>query len=264
MKSKLTILVIFLCTIVLQAQYIPDSTRVIRVLTFNILHGATTCGNYNLDLIAARIRETNPDIVALQEVDFRTIRAMGYDLATELGWRTKMVPLFGKAMSYGGGEYGEAILSKYSFIETRNVPLPYTPGNEPRTALEAVIVIPSGDTIAFVGTHLDHLPPENDRIAQVIKINEVFASGRYPVILAGDLNAGPDSAPVRILEEQWSSANDKITVEPTFPSDNPKVKIDHVMYYPDSQWRTIETKVICDSIVSDHCAFLATLELLKK
>jgi len=264
MKHKLTILAIFLCAINLGAQELPDSNRFIRVLTFNILHGATTRGNYDLDLIAAKIREANPDIVALQEVDFRTVRAMGYDLATEIGWRTKMAPLFGRAMPYSGGEYGEAILSKYSFIETRNVPLPYTPGNEPRTALEAIIVIPSGDTIAFIGTHLDHLSGENDRIAQVTKINQEFTAGRYPVILAGDLNAVPGSTPVRILEKLWFSANDKTGADPTFPSDNPRVKIDHVMYFPKSQWRTIDTRVICDSIASDHCAFLVTLELLKK
>jgi endonuclease/exonuclease/phosphatase family metal-dependent hydrolase len=264
MKFKLIILFTLLVSISARAQQMADSSRIIRVLTFNILHGATTRGDYNLDLIASVIREADPDIVALQEVDFRTVRAMGYDLATELGWRTKMAPLFGRAMPYSGGEYGEAILSRYSFIETRNVPLPYTPGNEPRTALEAVIVIPSGDTIAFVGTHLDHLPAEGDRIAQVTKINDVFAAGRYPVILAGDLNAGPGSTPVKILEQRWSSANDKAVAEPTFPSDNPRVKIDHVMYYPKSQWRTMDTRVICDSIASDHCAFLVTLELLQK
>jgi endonuclease/exonuclease/phosphatase family metal-dependent hydrolase len=84
------------------------------------------------------------------------------------------------------------------------------------------------------------------------------------VILAGDLNAGPGSTPIRILEERWSSANDRTVPEPTFPSDNPRVKIDHVMYYPESQWRTIDARVICDSIASDHCAFLVTLELLGK
>jgi endonuclease/exonuclease/phosphatase family metal-dependent hydrolase len=263
-KSILTVLVVFLCGITINAQELPDSSRIIRVLTFNILHGATTRGDYDLDLIARKISDANPDLVALQEVDFRTVRAMGYDLATELGWRTKMAPLFGRAMYYSGGEYGDAILSKYSFLKTRNVPLPFTPGNEPRTALQVVIVIPSGDTIAFVGTHLDHLHAENDRIAQVTKINEEFARGSYPVILAGDLNAQPESNPVRILEEMWSSAKDAGTTDPTFPSDDPQVKIDYVMYHPVNQWKTLETRVICDSIASDHCAFLVTLELLKK
>mgnify|MGYP001951480773 CR=1 FL=1 len=33
---------------------------------------------------------------------------------------TKMQAIFGKAMSYNGGEYGEGILSKYSFLNTKN------------------------------------------------------------------------------------------------------------------------------------------------
>ncbi|MCJ7820296.1 MAG: endonuclease/exonuclease/phosphatase family protein, partial [Bacteroidales bacterium] len=243
-------------------QKITDSRKVVKVLSFNILHGATTRGDFDLDVIAKVITDSDPDFVALQEVDFKTNRAGKLDLATELGWRTKMTPLFAGAMDYDGGEYGEAILSKYSFVKTRKVALPYTPGNEPRAALEVISVLPSGDTIAIVGTHLDHLNNETDRVAQVNKINEVFALNRYPTILAGDLNAMPGSRPINLLEEVWSSSYDKNNPEPTFPSDNPQKKIDYVMYYPKNEWRVLETRVICDSIASDHCAFLVTLELV--
>ena len=46
-----------------------------------------------------------------------------------------MTPIFARAMYYNGGEYGEGILSKYTFLQTRNVALPFTPGDEPRAAL---------------------------------------------------------------------------------------------------------------------------------
>ena len=105
---------------ILSENIIPDTSRSVKVMTFNILHGATTRGDFNLDAIARVIIDENPDLVALQEVDFMTKRAKGYDLATELGWRTKMAPLFARAMPYDGGEYGEAILSKWSFISSRN------------------------------------------------------------------------------------------------------------------------------------------------
>jgi endonuclease/exonuclease/phosphatase family metal-dependent hydrolase len=247
-----------------QAQDLTDNHSTVKILSFNIYHGATTRGDYNLDAIARVITDADPDIVALQEVDLNTNRSGHIDLATELGIRTHMTPLFGRAMYYDGGEYGEGILSKYSFITTRNVPLPYTTGNEPRTALEAVVLLPSGDTISFVGTHFDHLNPETDRVAQAEKINEVFASGPYPVVLAGDLNAQPGSNPIKILEEIWSASYDKINPEPTFPSDAPRIKIDYVMHFPAERWETVETKVICDSIASDHCAYLVTLKLLNE
>ena len=102
----------------LYAQNDSGQKKVLKVMTFNILHGATTRGDFDLDAIAKVILEADPDIVALQEVDFKTKRAKNYDLATELGWRTKMTPLFGKAMDYDGGEYGEGILSKHTFVST--------------------------------------------------------------------------------------------------------------------------------------------------
>ena len=46
-------------------------------------------GNFDLDLIAKVIVDTDPDFVALQEVDYKTNRSNKYDLVTELGWRTK-------------------------------------------------------------------------------------------------------------------------------------------------------------------------------
>jgi endonuclease/exonuclease/phosphatase family metal-dependent hydrolase len=241
---------------------LADSSRVVRVLSFNILHGATTKGDFDLDRIAEVIMNADPDLVALQEVDYRTNRAQKYDLATELGCRTGMIPLFARAMYYDDGEYGEAVLSKHTFLRTRNIALPYSPGNEPRSALEVVSVLPSGDTVAFIGTHLDHIANETDRLEQAKKINEVFASNRYPSILAGDLNAIPGSETINILEELWSPSYDKKKIEYTYPSSNPVKKIDYVMYYPEDRWRVIDTRVIEDSVASDHCAYLVTLELL--
>ena len=246
------------------AQNTVDSSKVVKVLSFNIYHGETTKGDFNLDAISKVIIEANPDFVALQEVDFRTNRAMQYDLVTELGWRTKMAPLFGKAMNYDGGEYGEGILSRYSFLQTRNVALPFSPGNEPRTALEVLSLLPSGDTIAFVGTHFDHTRKKKDRVIQAEKINEVFSQNRYPTILAGDLNAVPGSKPIDILEKVWQPTYDKKDPAATFPSDDPEIKIDYVMSFPKNRWRVLETKVIQDAIASDHCAYLVSLELLAK
>lgn len=238
--------------------------NVVKVLSFNILHGATTKGDFDLDRIAQVIKDADPDLVAMQEVDFLTNRAKKYDLVTELGWRTKMAPLFARAMPYDGGEYGEGVLSKTSFLSSRNVPLPFTEGNEPRSAAEITTVLRSGDTISFVGTHFDHLRDETDRISQAKKINEVYSDLRYPTILAGDLNATPESRTIAILEELWTPSYDKSNPAPTFPSENPNRKIDYVMFLPANRWRVVDTQVIPDTIASDHCAYLVTLELLEK
>ena len=103
------------------AQKDVSEKTTVKVLSFNILGGRTTKGDFNLDVLAKLITDANPDFVAMQEVDYKVNRSRKYDLATELGWRTKMASLFARAMYYDGGEYGEAVLSKYTFLNTRNV-----------------------------------------------------------------------------------------------------------------------------------------------
>ncbi len=246
----------------LSAQNINDDGTIIRVLTFNILHGATTNGDFDLDKLASVITDVDPDLVALQEVDFKTNRAKKYDLATELGWRTKMAPLFGIAMPFDGGGYGEGILTKMPILTSRNIALPHSPGNEPRAALEVLVKLESGDTICFVGTHLEHQKNSSDRIDQVKKLNEVFANGKYPTILAGDLNATPESKPILILKEYWTDSFGN-KPEPTYSSDNPQKKIDYILFRPKEVWEVIDNKVICDEVASDHCAVLSVLKLVQ-
>lgn len=261
-KLHLLLLLTFLMWNTTFCQTKIDSIKTIKVLSFNILHGATTKGDFDLDAIAKVILDVNPDFVALQEVDYKTNRAKKYDLVTELGWRTKMMPLYGRAMYYDGGEYGEGILSKHTFLNTRNVALPFIPGDEPRAALEITTVLPSKDTISFVGTHLDHLKEDDNRIMQVKKIKNVFRNNKYPTILAGDLNATPGSTPMNILELFWEATYNKNNPQPTYSSENPTKKIDYILFYPKHRWKVISTKTICDTIASDHCAYLATLQLL--
>jgi endonuclease/exonuclease/phosphatase family metal-dependent hydrolase len=261
MKSLLLTALLFTFSLFhLAAQSQEEIT--VRVLTFNILHGATTQGDFDLDKIAEVIKRVDPDFVALQEVDFKTNRARKYDLATELGIRTKMAPLFGKAMNFDGGGYGEGILSKYPIIASRNIPLPHSPGNEPRAALEITVELPSGDTIQFIGTHLEHQQQSGDRILQVQKINDVFVDNSYPTILAGDLNDTPESKPISLLKKYWEDASGK-TGAPTYPSNNPAKKIDYIFYRPAVAWKVTDTRIICDTIASDHCAVYAVLQLTR-
>jgi endonuclease/exonuclease/phosphatase family metal-dependent hydrolase len=240
-----------------------DSSKIVRVLTLNILHGATTNGDFDLDAIGKVIIDAKPDLVALQEVDFKTNRAKRYDLVTELGWRAKLQGLFGRAMPYDGGEYGEGVLSGYTLLSSTNYSLPHSPGNEPRAALAITTKLPSGDTITFIGTHLDHLKDETDRLAQAKALNQIFRNHPHPMILAGDLNDVPQSQPMDVLESFWTASYHGEAVAPTYPSDGPSKKIDYVMFYPKQRWQVLERRVICDEIASDHCGYLVTLVLLE-
>ena len=197
--------------------------------------------------------------MALQEVDFYTRRAKHMDLAMELGLRTGLAPLFGRAMLFDGGEYGEGILSRYSFLSSRNHALPAGEGKEPRAALEVRVILDSGDTIAFVGTHFDHTG-DVDRINQAAELRNILAAIDVPVLLAGDLNATPESRTMEILFSDLKHSS--VDLAPTIPSDGPRAKIDYVLYGPPDRWRVLESRVVCDTVASDHCALLSVLELL--
>ena len=98
------------------------------VLSYNIHHGADKRGASNLDRVASLIRSLDPDVVALQEVDDRTTRSNGLDQAREIGERAGYRFVFGKAMDFAGGGYGEAVLTKHPIVSSRNHPLPHEPG----------------------------------------------------------------------------------------------------------------------------------------
>jgi len=239
------------------------SSRPIRVagLTYNIYHGEDANGGSNLDAVAEIINSLEPDLVALQEVDNKTTRAKGLDLTAELSKRTGMEGVFGKAMDYAGGGYGEAVLSRHTIVHTRNNLLPHTPGAEPRAALEVHIQLPAGPKVAFVGTHLDHQRDQKNRMMQAGRIRELYEQSNVPTILAGDLNAAPGSDPINLLSRDWLCAGQD-DPKPTFPAVGPKRKIDYIMYKPKSRWRVIELRVIDEKVASDYCPVFAVLELL--
>jgi len=269
MKTTAKKLVLFttilsLCFVLQCSQKQNESSTLIRILTYNIYHGEDMNGDSNLKRVAAIIDSLQVNIIALQEVDKNTNRANGLDLIAELEKLTYMNGIFGKAMDFDEGEYGEGILSRYPLIETKNSPLPHLAEHEPRTALEVTIQLPDSEKIIFVGTHLDHTKDDADRIAQVREINKLYINeNHFPTILAGDLNALPDTEPMKILTEYWIDAT-KDDPQPTWPSDNPTRKLDYVMFYPANRWRVVEKIVIDEKIASDHLPLLVVLELLPK
>jgi endonuclease/exonuclease/phosphatase family metal-dependent hydrolase len=232
----------------------------LRVLTYNIHHGEGTDQKLDLPRIAKIITDSKADLVALQEVDNKTRRTNNVDQTAEFAKLTGLQGVFGKAMDYGGGEYGEAIFSRFPIVEHKTHALPFTQGREPRAALEITIRPPNLPAITFVGTHLDHFKDETDRLAQTKELNRLLVTKDAPVtILAGDLNARPESRPMQTILEHWNdtAANNQ---EPTIPSDKPRVKIDWILTLKSQNWRVISSQVLEEKVASDHRPVLVELE----
>jgi endonuclease/exonuclease/phosphatase family metal-dependent hydrolase/dienelactone hydrolase len=238
---------------------VDASSQPLRVLTYNIHHGQGVDGRVDLDRIAAVIRSTQPDIVALQEVDQHVARSGSVDQPAELARLTAMQVVFGGNLSLQGGRYGNAILTKLPILCDQNLPLPSLDGAEQRGLLIAQLRF-GRHPLPVLATHLDHRRDDQDRMAGVKQINQWVAQFRSaPAILAGDINATRDSRVLAQLADHWSVAGDH--EQPTIPAFEPKRQIDFVLTHPAGRWQVVETRVIDESVASDHRPLLAVLRL---
>lgn len=229
-----------------------------RVLTYNIHHGQGEDGRFDLERLAGVIRASGADLVALQEVDVGTGRAGGVDQAAELGRLTGMHAVFGEAMPYDGGSYGEAVLSAWPVVAEDVIRLPASPGHEPRAAVLATVATPwGGPPVTLVGTHLDHTEDDADRVTQAtVLASELTHAGR-DVLLVGDLNAEPESRPIQVfLDAGWRPSDP--TQAPTYPSAIPTKKIDWVLLAPGAAGHVSSVEVLDEPLASDHAPVLAT------
>ncbi len=240
------------------ASGVRAQNRTYRILSYNIYHGEGMDGKIDLPRLAKVIKSTEPDLVALQEVDHINRRTGMVDQTAALSKLTGLNGRFGRQIDFMGGQYGQAILSRFPLGESTIHILPGTPVRETRIAFEVVIRDPSGD-ISFVSTHLHH----NNKVfreQQATTLNDIFEKVSRPVILAGDLNANPDSKPIGILLKGWKNATTGKELY-TYPSKKPKNQIDYVFVRPRDKFRLLETRVIPEDMASDHLPILAVLEL---
>jgi len=254
----------FLATITCKAQS-PDTahneTVRLKIMSYNLRFGELA----SLEELAAFIKAQEPDIVAVQEVDCRTYRDRtpkqhGKDFITELGYHTGMLTAYGKTIPYAGGYYGIGILSKYPLASVERIYLPLTEnGKEQRAVLVADVEYRQNKYFTFACTHLDYTNTQ-ERQGQGAKLNEVLLKRQYPVIVAGDFNARPESVEIREGMSAWRRVcND----EPTVPADSPRNKIDYIFCYPASRWSPVEATT-WKVLLSDHLPINATLELKDK
>lgn len=267
----------------------------LRVMTFNIRHGASAWGTGRLGLerTADVIRRAAPDVVALQEVD-RCFgpRSAWQDQPAQLADLTGLpyvlyAPAITRPPTDGRTaprEYGIALLSRLplhpaelapasSFAAAAAMLLPLAQGasaeGEPRVALAATVAVPHAGSEAgerdllIITTHLEAFIPAHRR-AQTEHLARALAPQRGAAVLLGDMNTragAPELAPLRrtgwreARSGQWSLAR---LLGRTFPSRLPLRRIDQIRTRGPvraHQVRTVRTWA------SDHCAVTAELEV---
>lgn len=222
-----------------------DAGLSLRMMTYNIQHGAGMDDVIDLDRQAAVIRDAMPDVVGLQEVD-SCVKRSGYKpQAALLGSKTGMYATFGGAIPLTGGKYGVAILSKEKPLSHRNIPLP---GNEKRTLLVCEF-----QEYVFACTHL--ALEEENRLASLPIILEEVARWEKPFFICGDWNDIPTSTLISRMKTKgfrMLSYVSNTSIYFTYPAGTPKKLIDYIASYGKVYNSILSRKVLNEPEASDH------------
>lgn len=260
----------------------------VRILDLNIW-------NYNepwptrRDLILDLILDTEPDVVALQEIRYRdwTLdprHQAGQILAGLPGYSAIWHPAHywppGGRENMGEKEWeGLAILSPHPVVDQAVLRLSRAPedprDNFQRLVQGAQVRTPAGPFWLF-NTHYPLSAPARARVAVESLDFCVQTAGDVPFALVGDFNAEPQDLPIRYLtgQAEGDGHTDRLIdawvachpTDPgyTHPAWGPIKRIDYVFVPPTVTVQEIEVVgAVPDretASPSDHCGLLATLQ----
>ncbi|WP_247233440.1 endonuclease/exonuclease/phosphatase family protein [Telluribacter sp. SYSU D00476] len=241
---------------------------VLKVMTYNIRIASPPAkgwGVQDLPATAAVINRTQPDLVALQEVDVFTDRSgKNSHQARELAELTGMHYHFAKAVDRSNGDYGVAILSRYPIRKAESYRLTYLtnhPEAEIRAAAVVTVKTPLGKVV-FISAHLDHIS-DQDRAHQIQQLNDIIRKYRkYPVILGADLNARPANPVLKGLEANFELPCTDCPL--TFPADQPDRTLDYLMLSRKAtqKFKRLSYQVVPEPYASDHLPLM--MEISRK
>ncbi len=188
----------------------------VSIMTWNTAHGELS----SMEAVAEVIRRVDPEVVLLQETHAEQAEALG----DRLGMAAP-----------GGSVSKSALFAANDARLTTSVEL--TSGRWSRS-----IDLYSYRGVTIANTHLS--TTDDPRRIQAGEVLEVLG-GADPAILAGDLNAGPDSETLRTFEDAgWHNLSGDA---PTFPSRG--VTLDYILATRD--WAPVSVRVV-HSDASDH------------
>lgn len=250
LNVKLILCLLFPCLMA----YSQDNEISLRLMTYNIQHGAGADDVIDLDRQATVIKNALPDLVGLQEVDSCVKRSGYIPEAAILGSKVGMHATFGGAIPLTGGKYGVAILSKEKPLSHRNIPLP---GNEKRTLLVCEF-----QEYVFACTHL--ALEEENRLASLDIILEEVARWDKPFFICGDWNDIPTSTFITKIKRagfRMLSYVSNNSASYTYPAGTPKKLIDYIASYGKVYNSIISRKVLNEPEASDHRPVVVELTL---
>lgn len=232
----------------------------LKIASYNIHSCIGKNKKYRPDQIVSVIKEMDPDIIGLQEVDtgyrVHKFKDKMHQLE-EISSITKLNYIEGPTMKNYNGFFGNAILTKHSILEVRYVDLSMN-GYEPRGLIDADIDY-NGNKIRFIVTHLGLKFKE--RKWQVKKILEVLEKNKASTtILYGDFNEWFFTSPaIKLIESKYG----KPKFFRTFPSFFPIFPLDKIWIIKEKgqikNFLVHKTKL--SKIASDHLPIQIAIDI---
>jgi len=241
----------------------------LRLMTYNV-HGCSGMdGRVSPRRVAMVIRGQLPDIVALQELDLGRRRSRAEDQAQLIARELGMHVVFCPTLTRGEEHYGHALLSRWPIEVVKRARLPHDASSwwqEPRSAIWARIDV-GGRPVNVITTHLGLGPTE--RVLQVkALLGEEWLGGippEEPVVLCGDFNALPGSAPYKLAAGRLrdvQAPGPGFRPLGTFSSLQPLVRLDHI--FTSTHFERHAVSVVRSDltrVASDHLPLLADLRV---
>lgn len=225
-----------------------------RIISYNTRGSLGMDDKRNTLRVSETLRPLCADVICFQEIHSRLPWSGKEDqpdvLSRQLGRRF----YFHNCVQFGFGQYGIGIATRLPVEEVHHHPLPG--GKEARGALE--LRLRNCAEIGKVSIFCTHWGlSEEERGLQAEALAEQIRLGPHPVIICGDFNEGPEGAAVTKLRTLAKLQDCAITPEPTYPADNPNVRIDYILCSEALICRQYETVY---SLASDHLPIVADIE----
>lgn len=234
------------------------SAQSLKVLSYNIHHGADKEEVNTLQEMGEFIKRSNADLVGLQEVDSICTRSGKVDQMKALAEITGMYYVFQRHFEYDGGAYGLGILSRFPITSQQNDQITSMKKGEKKSLalLSALISLPEGREVKFATVHF-----ALDQSTRLIQASETlgFLKSELPVILTGDFNAEPKTDEMELLSTNFKMADSNLGT--TFPALNPTKKIDYIWVGSPCLTQDPTIQIPLTVHHSDHLPLIAEIQL---
>jgi endonuclease/exonuclease/phosphatase family metal-dependent hydrolase len=246
-----------------------ETPRTIRIVTYNVHKCVGLDRRFRPARIAAVLRETEADVIALQEVvsvedDARHELHQARYLASELGCEF----LIGENRRHNGGAYGNVVLTRLPVEHCRNHDISWR-HYEPRGCLRVDVRLDGGGAVPLVhvfNVHLGTAFVERRHQGRKLVGDGILKAGdlKGPRVVLGDFNEWTRGLATRLLGEELLSADIRqhLRRRATYPGPIPFLHLDHIYHDPTLELVGLRLHRSRTALVaSDHLPLVADFRL---